>query len=244
MRCIAGVLPTSCQDLQAVDELLLDGFFRFRVISPVDGSTVGEVTLYCVMSITPAKSFLPLPAGRATNYATTDWRFAYNPKICDSSFRTYDRYGRTEFDMINVIPATHGKVGISYHLGNKSTRCYTGVSCEIFMVMKSMLKTRKQSQTVKPFRSINSFICNSHSLPSADFFWKIRNRKVLFDNAYLTANMTKTFIIAVFLIINQITKFLTTKLIYLQYFKRLYIKYLRILLWWSNLNSQNHTGNH
>ena len=103
VKCIAGILPTCCQDLQTMDEWLLDDYFRFRVISPADGSTIGEVTLYCVMSTTPAKSYLPLPAGRATNYATTDWRLAYNQKRCGWSFGTNAYYGRTEFDMINVI---------------------------------------------------------------------------------------------------------------------------------------------
>ena len=120
-----------------MDELLLDDYFRFRVISPVDGSTVGEVTLYCVMSITPAKSFLPLPAGRATNYATTDWRFAHNQKICGSSFRTNDGHGRTEFDMINVIPATRGQVGIICLSGRQDKRpCNTCVSFDLSMIEK------------------------------------------------------------------------------------------------------------
>ena len=122
VRCFTGVLPTSCQDLQTMDELLLDDYFRFRVISPADGSTVGEVILYCVMSTTPAKSFLPLPAGRATNYATTDWRHAYNQKICGSSFRTNPNHGRTEFVMINVIPATIGQVRIMCYCSKQSTR--------------------------------------------------------------------------------------------------------------------------
>ena len=118
---IAGVLPSSCQDLQTMDEFLLDDDIRFHVISPVDSSTVGEVTLYCVMSTTLAKSFPPLPARKVTNYATTDWRFAYNQKICGSAFRKNDKNRRTEFDMINVIPAKLGQVGFICHLDKQRT---------------------------------------------------------------------------------------------------------------------------
>ena len=112
MNPVSGLLPTSCRDLQTSDGSLLDGYFRFHVLSPVDGSTIGEVTLYCVMSTTPAKSFLPLPAGRDTNYASRDTRFNDRARVCDNFDLIFDSHGRTEFDMIKVIPATQDKVGI------------------------------------------------------------------------------------------------------------------------------------
>ena len=105
-----GLLPTSCPDLQILDDSLLDGYFRFRVISPKDGSTVGEVTLYCVMTAHPAESFLPLPSGGATNYASSDARSPLYYNACAQFSSIYQNHGRTEFDMIKVIPATRGKV--------------------------------------------------------------------------------------------------------------------------------------
>ena len=109
---ISDALPTSCEHLLELDSLFPDDYYWMTLISPESGVSMGSTIIYCHgMSSAEPKTFLPLPAGRKTNYASMSNLKSSRSFYCNFDL-TYPEHGYTEYDMVRIVLANLLQVSI------------------------------------------------------------------------------------------------------------------------------------
>ena len=123
---ISDNLPTSCEHLLELDSLFPDDYYWMTIISSENGAPIGSTIIYCHrMSSAEPKEFLPLPAGRKTNYASMSNLKSSDQNGCKVD-GIYADHGYTEFDMVrivlaNLLPASISKMWweiVCFHIFN------------------------------------------------------------------------------------------------------------------------------
>ena len=125
---ISDALPTSCEHLLELDSIFPDDYYWITIISPENGMWMGSTIIYCHgMSSAEPKTFLPLPAGRKTNYASMSNLKSSSGYYCNFDL-TYPEHGYTEFDMVRIVLANLLQASIYKSDGqlfiSKSLVCY------------------------------------------------------------------------------------------------------------------------
>ena len=114
---ITGVLPSSCNHLIFLDNLLPHDNYWLTIGSPDDGVPLGNTIIYCHdMASSSPKAFLPLPAGRKTNYASIGKEFSSDRNKCYSNVIFSDHY-YIAFDMVRITWGNSTQVCITRRLG-------------------------------------------------------------------------------------------------------------------------------
>ena len=123
--------------MNELEDLLPDDFYWLTIVSPEDGAPVGNAIIYCHgMASSSPKAFLPLPAERASNYASTSKEQSSLIWKCTND-SIYNKHGYTEFDMVRINLNTSSRASTNVH---EWSYCLVWIECfEVLSLMSGVM---------------------------------------------------------------------------------------------------------